>query len=151
MNAVISRAGAQDLDAVLSLLAEVDLPPEGVAEHFGRFLVARESGKIIGCVGEERYGNISLLRSLAVSPGAQRGGVGRALTEQLLDEAGSLGVREIVLLTNTAADFFARHFGFTEADRSRFDEVFAALPEWRLPRCSSAVCMSLRLIGAKSS
>ncbi|HKE03763.1 MAG TPA: GNAT family N-acetyltransferase [Blastocatellia bacterium] len=113
MNEVISRAGAQDLDAVLSLLAEVNLPPEGVAEHFGRFLVARESGKIIGCVGEERYGNISLLRSLAVSPGAQRGGVGRALTEQLLDEAGSLGVREIVLLTTTAADFFARHFGFT--------------------------------------
>ncbi len=145
MNVAISRATAQDLDAVLSLLTEVNLPAEGVTEHFGQFLVAREGGKIIGCVGQERYGTVSLLRSLAVSPDAQGGGLGKALTERLLDEAVALGVGEVVLLTTTARDFFARNFGFTEVERRRYDEAFAASPEWRLPRCSSAVCMSLRL------
>jgi len=145
MNAVIGRAEGWEFDTVLSLLAEVDLPIEGVAEHFGRFFVARESGSVVGCVGQERYGNVSLLRSLAVSPNLQRSGLGKALTKRLLDEARSLGLSEIVLLTTTAADFFARHFSFAEAERNQFDEAFADSPEWGLPRCSSAVCMRLLL------
>jgi len=145
MAAVIDRAEARELDTVLALLAEVDLPAEGVAEHFGQFFVAREGGSVVGCVGQELYGKVSLLRSLAVSPRLRRSGLGRALTKRLLDEAGSLGVREVVLLTTTAADFFTRHFGFTETERSQFDAVFADSPEWGLPRCSSAACMRLLL------
>jgi amino-acid N-acetyltransferase len=145
MRVEITRAAPQDLDAVLRLLAEVDLPAEGVSEHFGAFFVAREGETVVGCVGEERYGDVSLLRSLAVSPSSQRTGLGKALTAHLLEEALRNGVSEEVLLTTTAADFFARHFGFAQSERKRFDEVFATSPEWRLPRCSSAVCMSLRL------
>src|SRR5262245_14324756 len=145
MNAVIDRAEAKDIADVLSLLAGAHLPVEGVAEHFGRFFVARDGGRIVGCVGQERYGNVSLLRSLAVSPDLQRGGLGKALTERLLDEARSWGVSEVVLLTTTAADFFARHFGFIETERNQFDGAFAGSPEWGLPRCSSAVCMRLPL------
>jgi len=145
MNAAIGRATAQDLDAVLRLLAEVDLPAEGVAEHFGAFFVARDGETVIGCVGEERYGDVSLLRSLAVAPSLQRSGLGKALTARLLDEAIRNSVSEVVLLTTTAGDFFARHFGFAQVERKRFDKVFAASPEWCLPRCSSAVCMRLML------
>ncbi len=145
MSVAISRATAQDLDVVLRLLAEVDLPAEGVAEHFGAFFVARDGERVVGCVGEERYGDVSLLRSLAVAPSLQRSGLGKALTARLLDEAIRNSVSEVVLLTTTAGDFFARHFGFAQAERKRFDEVFAASPEWCLPRCSSAVCMRLRL------
>lgn len=145
MNAAISRATAQDLDAVLRLLAEVDLPAEGVAEHFGSFFVARDGERVVGCVGEERYGDVSLLRSLAVAPSLQQSGLGKALTARLLDEAIRNSVSEVVLLTTTAADFFARHFGFAEVERKQFDEVFVASPEWCLPRCSSAVCLRLTL------
>lgn len=142
---MIQRAVAADLDDVLALLAETSLPVEGVAEHFGEFFVAREGGKLVGCVGQERYGDVALLRSLAVSPSWQRSGLGQALTARLLDEARASGVREFVLLTTTARDFFVRHFGFAEAERNQFDEAFTNSPEWRLPRCSSAVCMRLRL------
>ncbi|MGE0132540.1 MAG: GNAT family N-acetyltransferase [Blastocatellales bacterium] len=145
MKAAISRATAQDLDAVLRLLAEVDLPAEGVTEHFDGFFVARDGEAVVGCVGEERYGGVSLLRSLAVAPSLQRSGLGKALTARLLDEVIRNSVGEVVLLTTTAADFFARHFGFAQSERKRFDEAFAASPEWRLPRCSSAICMILRL------
>ena len=141
----ITRATASELDEVLALLGEVNLPTEGVAEHFGEFLVARDEGKLVGCVGQERYGDVMLLRSLAVSPEAQRGGFGKALTRRLLDEALAAGVSEVVLLTTTAKDFFARQFGFAETARSNFDQVFANSPEWCLPRCSSAACMCLRL------
>ncbi|HMV49806.1 MAG TPA: GNAT family N-acetyltransferase [Blastocatellia bacterium] len=142
---MIRRADTTELEAALALLEAVNLPLEGVAEHFGEFLLALEDGRVAGCVGQERYGNVALLRSLAVSPDAQRGGLGRALTTQLLAEARAAGVREIVLLTTTARDFFARHFGFIETERGQFDDAFTASPEWRLPRCSSAACMSLRL------
>ena len=145
MKVVIDRAEAKDLADILSLLAEVDLPAEGVAEHFGQFFVARDIGRIVGCVGQERYGNVSLLRSLAVSPVSRRVGLGKALVGRLLAEARALGLNEIVLLTTTAAGFFARHFGFTETERNQFDEGFANSPEWGLPRCSSAVCMWLPL------
>jgi amino-acid N-acetyltransferase len=145
MNVVIDRAEPRELGAVLTLLAEANLPSEGVAEHFGEFLVARDGERVVGCVGQERYGNVALLRSLAVSPGLRRSGLGKSLTKRLLDEARSFGVIEVVLLTAAAADFFARHFGFTETKRSRFDETFADSPEWDLPRCSSAVCMRLPL------
>ncbi|MGH9752425.1 MAG: GNAT family N-acetyltransferase [Blastocatellia bacterium] len=147
MNTVIDRAEAKDLGNVLSLLAEAHLPAEGVAEHFGQFFVARDGEKIVGCVGQERYGNVSLLRSLAVSPDLRRGGLGKALTKRLLDEARSSGVSEVVLLTTMAADFFARYFGFVEAERNQFNGAFADSPEWGLPRCSSAVCMRLLLNG----
>jgi amino-acid N-acetyltransferase len=145
MNAAINRSTAQDLDQVLALLGEVNLPIDGVAEHFGGFLVALDGEKIVGCVGQERYGDAALLRSLAVSPALQGIGLGWELTARLLDEARDGGVKEVVLLTTTAADFFARHFGFAITERKQFDEVFASSVEWWLPRCSSAVCMHLRL------
>lgn len=50
MNVAISRARAQDLDEVLSLLAEVDLPVEGVAEHFSGFFVECDGETVVGCV-----------------------------------------------------------------------------------------------------
>lgn len=143
----IQQARPDDLESVLALLGEVELPTEGVAEHFGQFLVARDRGKLIGCIGQERYGDVTLLRSLAVSPGVQRSGLGKALTAGLLDAALSAGVSEVVLLTTTAKDFFARQFGFAETARSDFDQAFADSPEWHLPRCSSAACMRLRLCG----
>ncbi|MFN0108899.1 MAG: GNAT family N-acetyltransferase [Blastocatellia bacterium] len=145
MNPVIEQAAASDLDAVLALLGEVELPTEGVAEHFGEFLVARDGSNLIGCIGQERCGDVTLLRSLAVSPNLQRSGLGKALTARLLDAALSAGVSEVVLLTTTAKDFFARQFGFAEAARSDFDAVFAHSPEWSLPRCSSAACLRLKL------
>jgi amino-acid N-acetyltransferase len=145
MNAVIERAVATDLDETLELLREVDLPIEGVTEHFSEFFVARDDGKLTGCVGLERCGNAALLRSLAVSPSLQRSGLGRSLTKRLLDSAYSSGVNDVVLLTTTAADFFSRHFGFASVERKQFDDLFADSIEWRLPRCSSAVCMHLRL------
>lgn len=134
-----------DLPAVLSLLEEVNLPIEGVAEHFADFFIARANERVVGCVGLEKYGSYGLLRSLAVAPDMQGQGVGVQLTSHLLAYAQANAVQTIVLLTTTAADFFVRHFGFASTERNQFAIVFAASPEWSLPRCASAVCLVRRL------
>ena len=143
---VIEPATPADLEAVQALLMSVELPRAGVAAFLENFLVARDgAGRIIGCVGLERHGETGLLRSAAVAPQAQGTGLGLRLTAALLERARDAGVREVVLLTTTARDFFAHKFGFSEAPRAVYDGQLAASPEWRLPRCASAVCMKLNL------
>ncbi|MFL6212102.1 MAG: GNAT family N-acetyltransferase [Pyrinomonadaceae bacterium] len=141
----IGPATPADLAELLALLAAVNLPPDGVAEHLAGFLVARaSSGQLVGSVGLERYGDVGLLRSAAVAPDMQRAGLGARLVAALLARARAAGVQEVALLTTTARDFFARRFGFTEADRAAYEAQLAAAPEWRLPRCASASFMCLR-------
>lgn len=142
----VSDASPSDLDDILTLLTAVNLPHEGVAEHLSGFLIVRDGeGRLLGTVGLERYGSTGLLRSAAVAPDIQHSGVGTCLTATLLERAAMDGVEKVVLLTATARDFFAHRFGFSEASRSDYDEQLSASAEWRLPRCSSAVCMSLAL------
>ena len=145
----IKPATGADLGDILALLAAVDLPHEGVEEHLDGFLVARDAeGRLQGAIGLERHGEVGLLRSAAVSPGLQRAGVGSCLTSALLGRAARDGVEKVVLLTTTARGFFSRRFGFTDVDRGEFDGQLSGSPEWKLPRCSSAVCMALELKGA---
>jgi amino-acid N-acetyltransferase len=145
-NITIADASSEDLQDILDLLSQVQLPHDGVAENVGGFLVARdESSRVIATIGLERHGNTALLRSAAVAPEYQGCGIGSRLTENLLHRATSDGVERVVLLTSTASEFFARRFGFCESSRSVFDKALAGSTEWNLPRCSSAVCMSLEL------
>jgi amino-acid N-acetyltransferase len=142
----ITGASSDDLRDVLDLLSLVQLPHDGVAENLDAFLVARdESSRLIATIGLERHGNTGLLRSAAVAPEYQGCGIGSQLTESLLEGATNNGVERVVLLTTTAKEFFGRRFGFCECSRTVFDKELAESSEWTLPRCSSAVCMSLDL------
>ncbi len=141
---MISKAEVSDLEEILSLLNTVDLPPDGVAEHLGGFLIARDNkGRLIGCAGIERHGRLGLLRSAAVTPELQRSGLGTRLTEAILQDAARQGISEALLLTTTARDFFEKKFGFSVTVREDYDERLAQSPEWRLPRCSSAALMKV--------
>lgn len=145
-NIIITNASTDDLTDILDLLSEVQLPHDGVAENVSTFFVARdESARLIATIGMERHGDTALLRSAAVGPPYQGCGIGSRLTRHLLDRATSNGVERVVLLTSTAGRFFAEHFGFCETSRTAFDKELAESSEWNLPRCSSAVCMSLNL------
>ena len=142
----ISPASSDDLNDILALLSEVQLPHDGVAENVNAFLVARnKQSRLIGTIGLERHGNTALLRSAAIAPDCQKSGLGSRLTEDLLQRATTAGVEKVVLLTTTAREFFARRFGFCETPRDLFEEQLTGSSEWNLPRCSSAACMSLDL------
>ena len=145
-NITITNASPDDLRDILDLLSQVQLPHDGVAENVKDFLVVRdETSRLIATIGLERHGNTALLRSAAVAPEYQGCGFGSRLTEKLLAGATNNGVERVVLLTSTASEFFARRFGFCETSRTAFDKELTGSAEWNLPRCSSAVCMSLDL------
>jgi amino-acid N-acetyltransferase len=85
------------------------------------------------------------LRSAAVAPDIQHSGLGSKLTSRLLELVRESGIEEVLLLTSTARDFFARRFGFTEASREDYSSKLANSFEWKLPPCSSAALLKLGL------
>lgn len=136
----IAPARPEELDRVLALLAAASLPADGVREHFGEFLVARARGQVVGAVGMERYNESVLLRSLVVAPDHRGRGLGRSLTEALLDQARARGAERVFLLTETAADFFPL-FGFARIAREEADAGVRRSPEFRTACPQAAVCM----------
>lgn len=144
MEVELASARPEDLDAVLALLTDASLPRDGAAEHFENFLVTRAGSRVIGAVGMERYGPNALLRSLVVAPSHRGQGLGRALTERLLQEASKQGVKQVFLLTVTAPGFFPR-FGFKRIAREEADAGVKQSVEFRAACCQSAVCMRLDL------
>jgi amino-acid N-acetyltransferase len=131
-----------DLDRVLALLVAAALPTAGVAEHFGRFLVARADGDVAGCVGLELYGTSGLLRSLAVSPSHRGRGLGRDLAGRALADAQRCGVGHLFLLTETAADFFTR-LGFRRVTRAEAEKFVGESVELRSACPHACACMRL--------
>ena len=64
MDTRIEAARADDVEEVLQLLSEQHLPVDGVREHAGSMLVARQNGRIVGCAALEMYPEGALLRSV---------------------------------------------------------------------------------------
>ncbi len=138
-----ARAG--DLPAVLEILAERKLAPNGVERQFGsRFVVAEAASEVIAVAGVEVYGGDGLFRSAAVRIPWEGRGVGAAVTRNRLDWAREQGLRALYLLTETAAAYWPR-FGFVVIPRDAAPAAIAASPEWAGGCPSSAVAMRLAL------
>lgn len=134
----------KELPKILELLDEADLPAAGVEEHLGSFLVARDEGVLVGCVGMEVYGDVGLLRSLVVRPSTRGSGIGKLLVEALFERAREKGVGALYLLTTTAEDYFPR-FGFEVIAREDADPRLHASEEFRGACPDSAICMVRQL------
>src|SRR5215475_6766317 len=117
----IERASLACLEEALEILSRAELPHGGVKENIESFLVAwNDFGKLVGCVGLERHGELGLLRSAAVLPEFQGRRIGGKLVSEVLKRAASEGVTEVALLTTTAKDYFEKKFGFNEASRAHY-------------------------------
>lgn len=113
----IEPAEATDLPEIYGLLSQHQLPLDGLTDHLDSFLVARRGPRIIGVGGLEVYGSYALLRSLAVTESMGGRGIGSALMQALIELAGSLGVKQLCLLTTTARDYFPK-WGFLPISRA---------------------------------
>jgi amino-acid N-acetyltransferase len=141
---VIRRVRPGDLPRVLALLQSEQLPVDGVDEHFGSFVVFEEHGAVLGAAGMEVYDEAALLRSLAVAAGARNRGLASAMTRAVLDDARSLGIRAVYLLTTTGEGFFPR-FGFARIERAELPAALHASRELQGACPTSAVPMRLAL------
>jgi len=140
----LRSARPEDRRYVEGLLAENDLP---VADLFGKLdcLYVWEAGsEPVGVGGLERYGEVALLRSVAVEASARGAGHGTALCEDLLDRARAEGVSTVYLLTTTAGAFFDR-LGFERVDRASVPEPIRETEEFADLCPSAAVCMRREL------
>jgi amino-acid N-acetyltransferase len=96
-------------------------------EDVQEFFVAVDGEQVVGCGAlHVLWEDLAEVRTLAVAQEVHGRGVGSALLDRLVENAGELGVRRLFCLTFETA-FFARH-GFVELQDSVVDpEVQAEL------------------------
>lgn len=110
------------------------LPTDDLEESGRRFFGFRDAeGRRVGFIGVEWAGGDALLRSLVVEEDRRGQGFGQGIARWALDWLQRQGVREVYLLTTTAATLAAR-MGFQPVNR---DEVPATI---RTTRQFAALC-----------
>lgn len=138
----IAAATAKDIEALAVLLQEAALSARCIEEHLEHFLVLRDGCVVRGCGGLEIYADSCLLRSFVVEPALRGAGWGSALLRQLVARARSLGAREMIALTATAAPYL-QSFGFVEIEREKISAAVRA--SWQFSATGCACATSLRL------
>jgi N-acetylglutamate synthase-like GNAT family acetyltransferase len=146
----LRAATAADWPAIAAVLTANGLPIEGAEDHLHTFIVAESNGEVVGAAGAELYGDTALVRSVAVSPGLQRQGVGRQMVELLIAQARRRSLRSLHLLTMTAASWFER-FGFEQAGRDGAPPAMRASVEFKGACPASATFMSLMLAAPRKA
>ena len=107
-----------DKETVLRILRDANLPIADITEkHLVHFFGCGTELNPDGIVGIEPYGEVALLRSLAVLPSRQSTGVGTFLAKNAEQYALQQGVKSLYLLTTTAQTFF-KHLGYIDVLRS---------------------------------
>jgi len=122
----IRKAELRDVPALFQMInhyaAQRIVLPRALVELYENvweFTVAEQDGVIVGCAALKFYSaELAEVRSLCVAPGGTNRGLGRALSEQILDEAERYGVKTVFALT-LASDFFSK-LGFRAVPRERF-------------------------------
>jgi len=136
----IERAQPADAPAILALLEQNHLPPDGLADHMATAIVARDDGRVVGSAALETYEDGALLRSVAVAPPLQHQGLGRELIGAALRLASDLRAPAVYLLTTTAEQYFPK-FGFERIARADVPPSVQASVEFTSACPSSAVVM----------
>lgn len=123
-----------DFQAAVTLLSALKLPVADLTPaHCEHFFYQGPEYLPTGMVGLQLFGEVALLRSLAVAPESQRTGTGSGLLAHAEGWASARGVRRLYLLTTTAESFFARR-GYQSVPRDAAPEPI------RMTREFSGIC-----------
>lgn len=140
-NPTLRAATAADAGKIQDLLQRSGLPTSDLGTARPEFVVATQTGQVIGIGALERLGNVALLRSVAVEPQWQASGLGRLIVEELEQRARAAGIDELILLTLTARNFFER-LGYHAKPREQVPPAVLDSAEFRCLCPASAVCMA---------
>ena len=138
----IQRAAAEDLNRATSVLDAAGLPPLGSDLPLANILVALEDSAVVGVIALEVRGLVGLVQSAAVAPNHQ--GVGSSLLQSLLARAHALSLRDLYLLSEDTAGFFAEA-EFSSIPRDAVPPEIRSTREFRERRPDAAAVMRLQL------
>lgn len=135
----ISAANQNNFTKALALIKECGLPTEDISDTTKLFVVSEEN-EITGTIGIELYNGIALLRSLAIKQERRSRGSGKQLVEFIERFAKQNGIKELVLLTTTAKDFFTKR-AYQCIERSDIPEEIKQSTEFTSTCPSTAIVM----------
>jgi amino-acid N-acetyltransferase len=138
------RASAEDLVAIRALLEDSGLPTSDLGSAQPVFAVVREDGRVVAAGALQRFGSSALLRSVVVAKAYRGAGLGQAIVSELERLAQADRVKQLILLTETAAEFFA-HRGYRVIERGAAPDAIQRSEEFRSLCPSSATCMAKSL------
>jgi amino-acid N-acetyltransferase len=133
-----------DASGIRALLESNGLPTSDLASARPEFVVAYEGENLKGAGALERFGTTALLRSVVVAADRRGAGVGQSIVRELERRARAAGVKELVLLTQTAASFFQRQ-SYRVVERSSVARAVQMSEEFRSLCPASATCMAKTL------
>ncbi len=126
---------------VEALLVSAALPISDIANADHLQLFGMHNGAALaGVMGIEVYGQMGLLRSLAVAENRRNKGCGQELVQYAEAWALRRGIKALYLLTTTATEYFAQH-GYIKIPRSEAPKAIAATAQFADLCPSSAVFM----------
>ena len=131
--AVITHAGPEHIAGICAIVnacalegTTLPITADEVALSMGQFVVAEREGQILSCGALIVFSPaIAEIRSIAVSPAARGTGLGAAVVRRLIEEADSLELDQLVLLTKIP-DFFGR-LGFISASPEDLPEEYLTI------------------------
>ena len=137
-------ASAHELVAIQALLESSELPTSDLESAQPEFAVIREGDRVIAAGALQRFGSAALLRSVVVAQNRRGRGLGQVIVSELERLARAAEIQQLILLTETAAEFFARQ-GYRIIERSTAPEDMQGSEEFRSLCPSSATCMAKSL------
>ena len=127
----------------MNLLAACSLPNSDISEKkLQHFFGCGQEGDPGGVVGVELYGDVALLRSLAVDRDVRGKGCGKRLVQEAERYAAQSGVKTLYLLTTTAETFFEA-LGYAKVGRELVPDPIRGTTEF------SSLCSSTAAVMAK--
>jgi amino-acid N-acetyltransferase len=136
----LRAAVEEDLAAIRALLERAGLPTRDLALSKPRFSVLLDGGHIVAAGALERLGSSALVRSVVVAGDRRGTGLGRIIVQELESVARAGRIRRLVLLTQTAREFFA-HQDYCVIERSEAPQDVQQSEEFRSLCPASATCM----------
>lgn len=116
------------------------LPVSDLPADVAGFTLAFDDTELVGTAGMEILGRVGLLRSVAVAETHRNQQLGQRLFAAALDHARVQGIREVFLITDSAAEYFEKN-GFQRVERSKVPEEIAGTAQFSGLCPSSAVVM----------
>jgi len=136
----LDTASADELGVIRALLESAGLPTSDLESARPKFTVVREDGRVVATGALQRFGSSALLRSVVVAEACRGSGLGQMIVSELERQARAAQITELILLTQTAAEFFARQ-GYRAIERTSAPQDMRASEEFHSLCPSSATCM----------